>query len=103
MELKEMVGFAALGVLWVFIGLFALTGLVTLAALPNWIKIRDSYVRRRLFQGFIVEVGIGIVSFFTIYFLTPSLKEAEWVAIRPNGEILRCTPLSRQKMSRIKV
>ncbi len=77
---------------YVFIGIFVLTALLTLASLPNWIKL-DEWYRQKLFIALILEV-VGIVvlaaqGFFgvskgDVYDLPPN---RDWIALYEDGDV----------------
>lgn len=77
--------------IYIFIGIFVLTALLTLASLPNWIKL-DEWYRQKLFVALILEVigiiviagrGIFGVSDGQVYELPHNMN---WVALYEDGD-----------------
>ena len=55
---------------YVFLGIFVLTALLTLASLPGWIKIPEKY-RSQLFKALLLEVVGAIIILFGNVYLYP--------------------------------
>lgn len=56
---------------YIFLGIFVLTSLLTLASLPGWIKIPDKY-RSQLFKALLLEVIGAVIILFGNAFLRES-------------------------------
>ena len=80
---------------FVFIFIFVATAIITLASLPGWIKIPDSY-RKVLFSALLLEVVACVILSYRYLNLEENdkkgisqMSDTMWVAIRPDGEIFR--------------
>lgn len=79
--------------MYVFIGIFVLTAALTLASLPNWIKL-DEWYRKKLFLALILEVvGIIVLAAGRIFNPEETVKfepptDNSWIALNCHGQVV---------------
>lgn len=85
--------------IYVFIGIFVLTAIITLASLPNWIKL-DEWYKKKLFLALILEVvGIIVVAGGNALGVKTAssyeLVDTDWVALDKYGNLIQPKVKSR--------
>ncbi len=81
---------------YLFLGIFALTAILTLASLPGWIEIPDQY-RKVLFRALLLEVVGAIIILFTNSYINPEptslqyeVSPQNWVAFSTDsGQVIQ--------------